>query len=107
MRTTRTRQWACRTTESETLPIKALPIPPEPRLPTTTSPTPRSSASSTISAAGVLILKCARVTVPPYRPDLLTLRVERLTSRLLEPLPLLLYGSEALLHYPRWVYGLR
>src|SRR5215211_8993802 len=39
-RTTKTGQWACRTTESDTLPIKALLIPPNPRLPTTTSPTP-------------------------------------------------------------------
>ena len=39
-----TGQWACRTTEAETLPISALRIPPWPRLPMTISPTPSSSA---------------------------------------------------------------
>jgi hypothetical protein len=33
LRTTRTGQWAWRTTESETLPIRALLIPPRPWLP--------------------------------------------------------------------------
>ena len=45
---------------------------------------------------------------PPYRSHLLNLRVERLTSHLLELLPLLLLnGSEVLLHYPRCVCSLR
>src|SRR5215207_4344080 len=65
LRTTKTGQWACRTTESETLPIKALLIPPNPRLPTTTSPTPNSSARSTTSAAGLPVLKYTSATVPP------------------------------------------
>ncbi len=52
---------------------------------------------------------------PPYRSHLLNLCVECLTSHLLElpqplldlPLPLLLYGGEVLLHYPRWGCSLR
>src|SRR5215208_735583 len=39
-RTTKTGQWACLTTESETLPIKARLIPPRPLLPSTISPAP-------------------------------------------------------------------
>jgi hypothetical protein len=51
-RTTNTGQWAWRVTESETLPIKALLIPPRPLLPITIRPAPMSSARWTISRAG-------------------------------------------------------
>jgi hypothetical protein len=51
-RTTTTELEACRTTESETLPISARLIPPSPRLPTAMSPAPTSSARATISSSG-------------------------------------------------------
>jgi hypothetical protein len=57
-RTTRTGQCACRTTESDTLPIKALLIPPWPLLPSTISPAPISSASPTTSGATRPSIRC-------------------------------------------------
>jgi hypothetical protein len=53
LRTTKTGQWACLTTDSETLPIKARLIPPCPRLPITMSPAPISSPKATISLSGL------------------------------------------------------
>jgi hypothetical protein len=50
--TTKTGQWAWRTTESDTLPITARLMGPRPRLPTTTRPAPISSAARTICASG-------------------------------------------------------
>src|SRR3712207_1339087 len=64
-RTTITGQWACLTTESETLPIKALLIPPRPRLPITMRPAPSSSANATISSDAPPTLRCARATSSP------------------------------------------
>src|SRR5688572_15338820 len=51
-RTIRTGQWACLTTDSETLPIRDLFRPPRPLLPITIVPTPSSSLSLTISLSG-------------------------------------------------------
>ncbi len=66
LRTTRTGQWACRTTLSETLPIRARLKPPSPRLPMTISPAPNSSLSLTIAwSFGPCICRCAPATVPP------------------------------------------
>ena len=48
-RTTKTGQWAWRTTESDTLPIKARLSPPRPRLPIAIRPAPISSPTRTIS----------------------------------------------------------
>jgi hypothetical protein len=49
LRTTMTGQWAWRTTESETLPMRARLIPPRPRLPITIKPAPSWSARFTIA----------------------------------------------------------
>ena len=66
LRTTRTGQWACRTTLSETLPKRARLKPPSPRLPMTISPAPNSSLSLTIAwSFGPCIWRCAPATVPP------------------------------------------
>src|SRR5215212_10146035 len=86
-RTTSTGQWAWRTTESETLPIRALLIPPRPLLPITTSPASISSARWTISLAAspssdapVRPFHLPTVLVPPPRrafPCLAALRAVR------------------------------
>jgi hypothetical protein len=65
LRITMTGQGACRTTESETLPIRVLLIPPRPRLPTTTSPAPSSSANQTIAASGRPNMRCASAVFAP------------------------------------------
>src|SRR5215203_5862750 len=52
LRTTNTGQWACVTTDSETLPIKALFRAPRPLLPITIAPAPSSSLGFTISLSG-------------------------------------------------------
>src|SRR5215211_1376114 len=64
-RTTKTGQWACLTTASETLPISARLMPPWPLLPTTISPALVSSAKATISCGTPPSLKCTCATVPP------------------------------------------
>src|SRR5918996_1114127 len=67
-RTTNTGQWACLTTDSETLPISALLTAPRPLLPITIVPTPSSSLSFTISLSGSPALRCVSATVPPVSP---------------------------------------
>src|SRR5919107_3280008 len=64
-RTTNTGQWACLTTESETLPISARRTPPSPLLPITIRSAPSSSAKATISRSTAPILRCVPATVPP------------------------------------------
>ena len=56
-RTTNTGQWACLTTESETLPISARRTPPSPLLPITIRSAPSSSAKATISRSTAPILR--------------------------------------------------
>src|ERR671920_1693994 len=64
-RTTNTGQWACLTTDSETLPISDLLSPPRPLLPITIVPAPSSSLSFTISLSGSPALRCVSATLPP------------------------------------------
>src|ERR671917_1800498 len=70
-RTTNTGQWACLTTDSETLPISALLRPPSPLLPITIVPTPSSSLSLTISLSGSPVSRCVSATFPPDSPSCL------------------------------------
>src|SRR5215217_1392135 len=65
LRTTRTGQWAWRTTESLTLPMRARLIPPRPRLPITISPASSSSAKATISSSGLPIPRWVCSTLLP------------------------------------------
>src|SRR5215211_2101989 len=71
-RTMVTGQWACLTTASETLPIKALLSLPCPLLPMTINPAPISSASSTISSSARPSLRYVSLTAPPDSSILLT-----------------------------------
>src|ERR671917_301541 len=64
-RTTNTGQWACLTTDSETLPTSALLRPPRPLLPITIVPTPSSSLSLTISLSGCPASRYVSATLPP------------------------------------------
>jgi hypothetical protein len=75
-RATKTGQWACLTTESETLPIRALLTPPCPRLPIAISPASISSASFTISASGLPVFRWVSFTVPPGFVSILPARPE-------------------------------
>src|SRR5215217_8260813 len=70
--TTRTGQWAWRTTQSETLPVRALRISPQPRFPPTIRYAPSSSASATIPSAGWSPLKWISATMPPASLTFLT-----------------------------------
>src|ERR671911_3162839 len=56
-RTIMTGQWACLTTESDTLPISARLTPPSPLLPITIRSAPSSSAKATISRGTAPILR--------------------------------------------------
>src|SRR5829696_6826922 len=71
-RTMVTGQWACLTTESDTLPSSALLILPRPLLPITIKPVPISCANSRISSSARPNLRCASLTVPPASSILLT-----------------------------------
>ena len=71
-RTMVTGQWACRTTESDTLPMSALLILPCPLLPITINPAPISWARVTISSSALPSLRCLSLTVPPESSILLT-----------------------------------
>jgi hypothetical protein len=88
-RTAITGQWACLTTASETLPIKALLIPPRPLLPTTTTrpPSPRPRRRSRAAPLPQVRLRDRSAS----RPHLLDRRVQHLPRPLFgEVLELLL-----------------
>src|SRR5215204_6173215 len=69
LRSTKTGQWACRTTNSETLPIRARSTPPTPRLPSTISPAPsprlgRQSLRRSLRTLDGLVLRCPQQLLP-------------------------------------------